>query len=411
MRKKTIACIVLTAVCLFSAVQATLAAWRVSDPSIHAISIASLSGRIVEQYTEANDVKPGQDVEKIVNVKNTGSADCVVRVRVEKAWGRERNADGVLVVDDSYPTDNILIDYNSEYWYFNAEDGYFYYKGVLLPGETTAQPLFESFRVDPSSGSRYDAMTADITVKLECIQAAAHAITAWGMTLERLGITYDSSQQTAQETAVTFAGTDTGFTFDPEDTDLFANFKDLLPGETRGQRINVTNSASQAVEIFLRAEVTDQTAATPETLQLIERLLKEYVTAVVTTENGTVIYDGPIWGSPDVTAANPESMHNDISLGSYAAAQKRQLYVQLQVSPEVDNQYQSLLGYIRWVWSAQGEDGGGTDTPVDPPKTGDSNAMYIYFGIMLVSAILLVPLIRKRREEKAKSGDSIHTQN
>jgi LPXTG-motif cell wall-anchored protein len=419
-RKKTVLTILAAAVCCLSAVQATLAAWKASDSSMHAVSIASLSGRIIEQYEEATDVQAGQVVDKVVNVKNTGTADSVVRMRLEKAWGTGRTPEGALLVDSSYSADNILIECNTEYWYYNEEDGYYYYKGVLQPGETTVQPLFERFSVSKDTGGEYNGLTADILVKMECMQAAGNAISTWEMSFEELGITYTPAQPVNAVTEVHFIGKDDGFAFTPADTDLFTNFKDLLPGETRNQPITVTNSYAHPVEIFLRAEPADQPAAMPETQalmkrtaadtqELIDRLLREYVTAVVTAEDGTVIYSGPVWGNPTAAASNPESMRYDISLGTFSAGQAKNLTVQLMVDPQVDNQYQSLWGNIRWVWSAQGDDET-TETPFDPPKTGDDSPdMYLYFGIMLVSGVLLLWLLRSREKEK-KEGKRFNSQ-
>lgn len=399
MRKKTILSIALAAICLFSGVQATLAAWRVSDPSIHAISIASLSGRLVEVYTEQDQVFPGQTVEKIVNVKNTGSSDSVIRIKLEKQWGKSRTEDGALIPEEGYDTDNILIDYNTELWYYNEADDYYYYKGVLRPGETTSAALFESFKIANETPAIYNNMTADIVVKLECLQAAAHAISIWDMSFEELGITYVSSNVDEKVTKVDFEGK--RFTFDPNDTDLFANFKNLLPGETRTQIISVKNSASFPAEIFLRAEIVDQFKATPETIELINRLLKEYVTIVVTEPDGTVVYSGPVWGEPLLDVNNPQSMRYDFSLGNFLKGENKDLTIQLQVNPLVDNEYQSLWGYIKWVWTAQGEDGK-VETPI-LPQTGDTSQMYLYFGIMLVSGFFLLVLIRLKQREDAKN--------
>ena len=48
------------------------------------------------------------------------------------------------------------------------------------------------------------------------------------------------------------------------------------------------------------------------------------------------------------------SMKENISLGDFAAGEGKSLVVKLSLSEEMDNQYQSLLGRVNWVFSAQG---------------------------------------------------------
>ena len=64
-----------------------------------------------------------------------------------------------------------------------------------------------------------------------------------------------------------------------------------------------------------------------------------------------VLYQGAVDGN--VTGAG-WSMKENISLGDFAAGEGKSLVVKLSLSEEMDNQYQSLLGRVNWVFSAQG---------------------------------------------------------
>ena len=320
-------CLSLAAVFAVSVTGTTLALWRKTDTSDHIAQMATVTGQIVEEYDGAEEIYPGSTVEKVVNVQNTGTADSVIRVKVEKAWGAERDEDGNLLVDDTVSTDNILIDYNTEYWQYDQTDGYFYYKGVLKPGETTIEPLFKEFTIDKvTTGPEYAGLTADIWVRMECVQAAFGGPSIWDKSLTELGITYQPEEKPQLVTKVEFQNPTNGFVFTPTDEtsytvsvqDLFYNFKNLLPGETMSQTITVTNSYNQETEIFLRAEDIEQSLS-PEQAELVDRLLREYATIVVTDDGGRVIYNGPIWGNLTGTGSNPDNMKNDISLGTFAA--------------------------------------------------------------------------------------------
>jgi len=222
------------------------------------------------------------------------------------------------------------------------------------------EPLLKSFTIGQETGNEYGGLSADILVKMECVQAAGGGIALWNKTFADLGITYQPPSQNAAATKATYTDKKE-FIFDPATTDLFASFKRLLPGETRSQTIDVTNASQEDVEIFLRAEDINQSFADdPATLALVNRLLREYTTIIVTNESGKVIYKGPIWGEPLSGTPNPDSMSNDISLGVFAAGQSKKLNVQLMLDPRMGNEYQGLLGLVKWVWSAQGAE--------EPPK-------------------------------------------
>lgn len=413
MKKKgtILLCLSLATVFAISAAGTTLAVWRKVNTSDHVAQMATVTGQIVEQYEGAEGIYPGSTIEKVVNVQNTGTVDSVIRVKVEKAWGAQRDADGNLLVDESVSTGNILIDFNTEYWQYDDEDGYFYYKGVLKPGETTVEPLFKEFTIDEvTTGPEYAGMTADIWVKMECVQAAFGGSSIWDKSLADLDITYQPEEKPQSVTRVEFQNPTNGFVFTPTDEnsytvsvqDLFYNFKDLLSGETVSQTITVTNSHNQETEIFLRAEDIVQSLSSDQ-VELVDRLLREHATIVVTDDSGRTIYNGPIWGNLTGSGSNPDTMKNDISLGTFAAGQTKNLNVQLQIDSEIGNEYQGLLGLVRWVWSAQGDET--TETPLPPPmQTGDNSNIALFGFVAMVSAASLILMLvfgRKKRRELA----------
>ena len=441
MRRNTILCLITGVIFVFSTIGTTLAAWRVTDDSIHEINMSSVKGQIVEEYVQNQVVYPGGTVDKVVNVKNTGNLDSIIRVKVETVL-----RDGETVIETA--SNDIIIPINTDYWYYS--DGYYYYKGVLAPNETTAKPLFESFTLSSSAGNEYAGREADIIVKMECLQAGGGAISMWGKTFSELGITYNGGSISGDDANVAFVNTSDGFEFDPQSTDLFIDFKNLVPGETRSQTINVENLHIQVVEIYLRADFIDQTKATPQTIELVNKLLHEYARITVTDELGKVIYEGPIWGNLDSAS---DTMRKDISLGKFDTGESRKLNVYLQVDPRMDNEYQELIGLIKWVWSAEGVEptkpsgGGGGSSPVPkleqdptqepskpipehpiepdlpiietpvitppdqlvlveadrddaPPKTGYDNHIYLLFSISALSGLTLIFLLIQRQREK-----------
>ena len=460
------AALLLAAAFVAGAVGTTQAVTRFIGDSVHIIDTAGVAARIVEDYDGAEGIYPGAEVDKAVNVTNTGEADILVRVRVEKRWGgpapepASAPAAASPAPAEALPTDSIAIHYNDTMWLYDEADGYFYYRGVLAPGQTTSEPLFTGFSVDPALGNEYQGLSGFITVRMECVQAAGGGASAWGKTHESLGIPewLPGGREALPARSTFMGGAPADFVFTPEGTDLFGNFKRLMPGETRTQAIEVANAYTRGVEVFLRAEdiaqgadprlaaAADDGAAagdgsgpagdgTPDgsdgaalallapsaftegQLALIDRLLREHVAVVVTASDGATVYDGPVWGRPDADEPNPHAMRNDISLGFFAPGEERALNVSLQVDPALGNEYQDLMGLIHWVWTAELQEDPPPPPPPPPPpddppppppappeqpkpapKTGDTAGLVLWASLTALSgAALLLLAVRSRR--------------
>lgn len=356
--KRKPAFITLVAILVFTFVFSTgktMAAWSAKGDTVNIITIGSVRAQIVEEYVQGQKLYPGSEVNKKVQVTNTGNVDSVIRVKISKAWGDSRDENGNLIINNDLPTDNILIDFDTENWYYNEEDGYFYYKSVLLPEQTTL-PLFEGFTVNKDSGNIYKNKEADIIVHMESIQAGGNAVSTWGITLEDLGIVYNKGDGTNIITTVQFISPEAKFAFTVNEGDLFANFKNLVPGEGRTQTVEVSNNWDNSVGIFISAEYIDQTQATDKTKELIDKLLKEYATIVITDSLGRIVYNGPVWGNPNVDTIGTDSMKNPISLGDFTPDEVKALTVSLSLDPRTTDEQRGLLAYIKWAFYAQGAD-------------------------------------------------------
>lgn len=391
--KRRIFITLLTVAAIFTfAVSGVLAAWQAKGETINKISMASVNGSVLETFESGLTVYPGTVTEKVVNVKNTGNTDCAVRVKVEMLWGSEHDENGNLISDQILSSDNIQITYNSVDWYYSETDGYYYYKGILAPGETTSSPLFKEFTVSEDTGNEYGGKEANIRVQMECIQAGDNSLSMWGVDEKELGIDYSSKKPASADTAVVFMSPDDGFRFDADEGDLFHNFKNLVPGDSVTQVITVKNEYSKNVEIFFYAETTDQIYATDETRELIDKLLKEYAFITITDEQGKVIYEGPVWGNLD-KSGNTVSLKDPVSLSTFAANQSRKYIVSLSMDPKADNELHYLLGLVKWIFYAEGAEGSADGGK----KPGDAFGFELYIIIMAISGAMSAFLIAKRK--------------
>lgn len=363
--------------------------WLSEKNTENILTMASYKASLVENYKAPSHVDPAQSVKKKVQVKNEGTVDILVRVSVRKEFG-VRGKSGVFLADKTLDGDMIEIDFNTTDWKKRA-DGWFYYQRILKAGETT-QPLMESYRLSEHVGNRYGGKDAQIVVCMESVQAEGNALSVWNVTYQDLGIARPSTFET-RDTGVVFYGKDRGFEVNAQNTDLFASFKNLLPGCGRSQKVTVENKSDEAVEICLRAQPSAQAEMSAKKKQLVEQLLQTYAQIEV-REDGRTLYRGAVCGQDA-----QDSMQSEISLGNIAPGSTKELTVDLSLSPEMDNQFEDLAAKVIWVFSARGEDGT-VIVESNVPRTGDDSAVILWAFLLAVSSLaagLSVWTLRGRR--------------
>lgn len=358
------------------------AAWRTEGRTTNRISLATVRGQIVEEYEQNIEIYPGANVNKKVEVVNTGNVNVITRVNVSKAWGDL--LDGVFIPDPELSTDNIQAEYNTDDWLL--VDEFYYYKRILSPGERST-PLMEAFTLSGDTGNAYAGKVGNIIVNMEIIQADGGAESFWGIAFEDLGIEYVPNTSEANTATVVFQSKTKGFAFDKNAGDLFIAYKNMVPGEVISQIVTVTNHETENVTINLWNE-EDMKAAVPETqLALVKQLLKSYSHLTITDDTGDVIYSGGIWNEDNTLR---------VSLGNFKPGETKNLNLNLQISPEVGNDFKELAATVVWGFEAMGR-----ETPV---ATGDTTNLLPYIIIASVSAALFVGLTIFNVKSKIKKS-------
>ena len=89
------------------------------------------------------------------------------------------NIDGAFIeINFDASVDNSLDD---DTWFYNEDDGYFYYIGVVAPGTATTN-LLKSLTLNEDAGNAYSNMDFDLIVKMSAIQNTQDAVVgAWGL--------------------------------------------------------------------------------------------------------------------------------------------------------------------------------------------------------------------------------------
>lgn len=195
----------------------------------------------------------------------------------------------------------------------------------------------------------------------------------------------------AADGKVTYDGNAQEFIFEPgseySPTDLFSPFKEVMPGDTLTQQITVKNDASRdvKVKIYIRSLGAHEDSA--------DFLSQLGLTVQKSADNDMAyMFDA---------AANETAQLTDwVCLGTLYAGGEVNLDVVLDVPVELDNLFQSRIGYLDWEFKVE-------EFPVEeadpkPPQTGDSVYMGFWIAIAAfsVAVIGMIPVWRKKDREK-----------
>lgn len=162
-------------------------------------------------------------------------------------------------------------------------------------------------------------------------------------------------------------------------TDLFGNFKNIMPGDTLTEEITVENQSgdSDYIKVYLRAVPHDETG-NPISAEVLAELrsderrgektelayMYDFLAQLqLTVKNGAeVIYQD--------TANNAGGLTNNVYLGSLRKGQSLKLDVELKVPIEMGNDYANRIGEVDWVFAAE------AFNDVTPPPEGPDKPPY-----------------------------------
>ena len=195
----------------------------------------------------------------------------------------------------------------------------------------------------------------------------------------------------AADGKVTYSGNAGSFVFEPGSdhslTDLFPNFKGVMPGDTLTQKITVKNNADNKVKvkIYIRS-----LGAHEDSVEFLSQLgLK-----VAKSSDNEMAY------MFDAAANETAQLTDWVYLGTLYSGGEVNLDVTLNVPVELPNEYQNKIGYLDWEFMIE-------EFPVEPddpkpPQTGDNSHMGLWFALMLCSGAMLIILLFWRKKDKEK---------
>ena len=199
------------------------------------------------------------------------------------------------------------------------------------------------------------------------------------------------------ESKVSYEGGAEKFVFLPgseyTETDLFENFKGVMPGDVITQEITVQNNYTKAekVKIYLRAVVHDEQGnplseevARTEDLVSMQDFLSQLTMTV--KQGDKVLFSA----SPDEL----DGLKENVLLGAFPGKSYTKLVVELSVPIELGNEYANRVGEVDWVFTAE--------EVTKTVQTGDDSDLILWAALMTLSLVtaagVILTLNRKNKE-------------
>lgn len=193
------------------------------------------------------------------------------------------------------------------------------------------------------------------------------------------------TESLAADGEVTYVGNAEKFIFAPgskySPTDLFPDFKNVMPGDQLTQKITLRNNDTEHVKVklFLRALGAEEGS---------EGFLSKLHLTVKKSGKHTYMFDADADETAELSSWTP--------LGTLYSGGELDLELTLTVPIELGDNYQDRVGYLDWQFMAIEYPAESADPVV--PKTGDPSNLCWLGGLVISGAVFTVICVKKKKQ-------------
>ena len=209
--------------------------------------------------------------------------------------------------------------------------------------------------------------------------------------LAALALTLSFSATVFAEGTVTYEEGAKKFIFAPgssySPTDLFSDFKGVMPGDSITQQIVIKNDVKNNVKIKLYLK---SLGAHDDSKEFLSQMNLK-----VSQDGTSNLFDAP----SDRTAGLTEWVY----LGTVYSGGEIKLNVTLDVPADMGNEFKSAVGLIDWQFKVE-------ELPISPddpkpPKTGDNSNIAIWLLVCIISlAVIVLSSVLMNKSTKADNN-------
>lgn len=278
------------------------------------------------EWSDSGNVFPGMKISKIPRIINNGN-DCYVRVKITFGDMDVLNEANIFGMDDSW---------------IKAEDGYYYYKNILMNKDSV--DVFRGITV-PEALSR-EKLEGQISLEIDADAVQADNFTPdfessdpWRSTeilKNEKNNDYEdilSSEKENVSLQIEYQGEAGKLIVNPED--FFSNFPVLLPGDSYSDRAVIENSGSNEAKIYFKNEILKED-------EILDKI--RLTVSFIQNERETLVYEGSLKG---------EELVQSICLGTIPPGEKGELCFKIDVPESLDNAYSKITSCVKWIFSTE----------------------------------------------------------